>query len=77
METPKFLIADDSDYPEKIYILHTDFPRFLLDVETEEIEWFDELEEEPDVDLETEIAELMEKAFDFFDHEMNSYEDEE
>ena len=53
METPKFLIADNSDYPEKIYILHTDFPRFLLDVETEEIEWFYELEEEPDVDSET------------------------
>lgn len=76
METPKFLIADNSDFPEKIFIIHTDFPRFMLDVETEEIEWFDELEEEPDVDLETEIAELMEKAFDFFDREMNSYDEE-
>ncbi len=76
METPKFLIADNSDFPEKIFIIHTDFPRFMLDVETEEIEWFDELEEEPDVDLETEIAELMEKAFDFFDREMDSYDEE-
>ncbi|MGB6084643.1 hypothetical protein [Moheibacter sp.] len=76
MEAPKFLIADNSDYPEKIFIIHTDFPRFLLDIETEEIEWFDALEEEPDVDLETEIADLMEKAFDFFDKEMDSYEDE-
>ncbi len=76
METPKFLIADNSDFPDKIFIIHTDFPRFMLDVETEEIEWFDELEEEPDVDLETEIADLMEKAFDFFDREMDSYENE-
>lgn len=76
METPKFLIAYNSDFPEKIFIIHTDFPRFMLDVETEEIEWFDELEEEPDVDLETEIAELMEKAFDFFDREMDSYDEE-
>lgn len=76
MEAPTFLIADNSDYPDKIFIIHTDFPRFLLDVETEEIEWFDALEEEPDVDLETEIADLMEKAFDFFDKEMDSYEDE-
>lgn len=76
MEAPKFLIADNSDYPEKIFIIHTDFPRFLLDIETEEIEWFDDLEEEPDVDLETEIADLMEKAFDFFDKEMDSYENE-
>lgn len=76
MEAPKFLIADNSEFPEKIFIIHTDFPRFLLDIETEEIEWFDDLEEEPDVDLETEIADLMEKAFDFFDKEMDSYEDE-
>ncbi|MBA5630425.1 hypothetical protein [Moheibacter lacus] len=76
METPKFLIADNSDFPDKIFIIHTDFPRFMLDVETEEIEWFDELEEEPDVDLETEIAELMEKAFDFFDREMDTYDEE-
>lgn len=76
METPKFLIADNSESPDKIYILHTDFPRFLLDVETEEIEWYDALEEEPDVDLETEIAGLLEQAFVFFDREMESYDEE-
>lgn len=76
METPKFLIADSSEFPEKIYILHTDFPRFLLDVESEEIEWFDALEEEPDVELETEIADLLEMAYEFFDKEMDSYEEE-
>lgn len=74
METPKFLIADNSEFPDKIYIFHTDFPRFLLDVETEEIEWFDALEEESDVELETEIADLLELAYQFFDREMDSYE---
>lgn len=74
METPKFLIADNSEFPDKIYIFHTDFPRFLLDVETEEIEWFDALEEEYDVELETEIADLLELAYQFFDREMDSYE---
>ena len=77
MEAPKFLIADNSEFPDKIFILHTDFPRFLLDVESEEIEWFDELEDDPDVELETEIAELLELAYEFFDKEMDSYEDEE
>lgn len=77
MEAPKFLIADNSDFPDKLFILHTDFPRFLLDVETEDIEWFDELEDDPDVELETEIAELLELAYEFFDKEMDSYEGEE
>ncbi len=76
METAKFLIADNSEFPDKIYILHTDFPRFLLDVETEEIEWYDALEEESDVELETEIAELLEQAYQFFDREMDSYEED-
>ena len=75
METPKFLIADNSEFPEKIYILHTDFPRFLLDIETEEIEFYEELEEESDVDLESELAELLEQAYSFFDKEMDSYND--
>ena len=51
MEAPKFLIADNSEFPDKLFILHTDFPRFLLDVETEDIECFDELEDDPDVEL--------------------------
>jgi hypothetical protein len=74
METPEFLIADNSEFPDKIFILHTEFPRFLLDVETEEVEWFDAIEEEEGVDLETEIADLIGKAFDFFDREMEGYE---
>ncbi|MFA7446950.1 MAG: hypothetical protein WCY77_00795 [Weeksellaceae bacterium] len=77
MQTPKFLIADNSDYPEKMFILHTEFPRFLLDIETEELEWYDEFEEEPDMELEEEITELLKLAYAFFDKEMDSYEEEE
>lgn len=77
MQTPKFLIADNSDYPEKMFILHTEFPRFLLDIETEELEWYDEFEEEPDMELEDEITELLKLAYAFFDKEMDSYEEEE
>jgi len=74
MEIPKFLIADSSALQDKIFILHTDYPRFLLDVETEEIEWYDALENEQDVDLEAEISELIESAYRFFDREMDSYD---
>ena len=77
MQTPKFLIADNSEYPEKMFILHTEFPRFLLDIETEELEWYDEFEEEPDMELEEEITELLKLAYAFFDKEMDSYEEEE
>lgn len=74
MEIPEFLIADNSEFPEKMYVVHCEYPRFILDIETEEIEWFDVLEEEEGVDLETEVADLLEKAYNFFDREMETYD---
>ena len=75
MEIPKFLIADNSDYPEKIFILHTDYPRFLLDVETDDVEWFEDLsEEEEGEEFDTEVAGLIELALDFYDKEMSDLE---
>ncbi|WP_322970492.1 hypothetical protein [Faecalibacter sp. LW9] len=78
MELPKFLIADNSDLPEKIFILHTEYPRFLLDVETDEVEWFEDLsEEEEGEEFDTEVANLIELALDFYDKEMSELEGEE
>lgn len=78
MELPKFLIADNSAVPDKIFILHTEYPRFLLDVETDEVEWFEDLsEEEEGEEFDTEVANLIEQALDFYDSEIAQYEDEE
>lgn len=78
MELPKFLIADNSDFPEKIFILHTEYPRFLLDVETDDVEWFEDLtEEEEGEEFDTEVANLIELALDFYDKEMSELEGEE
>ncbi|RLZ08759.1 hypothetical protein [Faecalibacter macacae] len=78
MELPKFLIADNSDFPDKIFILHTDYPRFLLDVETDEVEWFEDLSDEEDAeDFDTEVAALIELALDFYDKEMAELEGDE
>lgn len=74
MNLPKYLIADNSKFPDKIYVIHCEYPRFILDVETDDIEWMDPLEKEQDVDLESEIKNLLDSAFEFFDREMNSEE---
>lgn len=76
MKLPKFLIADSSELPEKIFILHTEYPRFIFDVGNEDLEWFDVPEEEEGVDLSAEIAALIEEAFEFFDREMEDYEED-
>ena len=78
MELPKFLIADNSDYQDKIFILHTEYPRFLLDVETDDVEWFEDLsEEEEGEEFDTEVANLIELALDFYDKEMAQIDSED
>lgn len=78
MELPKFLIADNSSLPDEIFILHTEYPRFIINLVNDEIEWFDELSEEEDEDeLIDEISGLVKAANDFYEAEMEFYEKED
>jgi hypothetical protein len=75
MILPKFLLADNSEYPEDIFVLHTEFPRFMINLKDDEIEWFEDLTGEKEEDITTELADLMDKAGVFYDEEMKKYED--
>lgn len=77
MNLPKFLLADNSEFPEDLFVVHTEFPSFILNVATDEVEWMDDLEAEEGVNLEDEVALLLDKAYDFYDKEMESFEGEE
>lgn len=77
MNLPKFLLADNSEFPEDLFVIHTEFPSFILNVATDEVEWMDDLEAEEGVNLEDEVALLLDKAYDFYDKEMESFEGEE
>lgn len=74
MELPKFLLADNSNYPEDIFVLHTEFPRFIINLKDDEIEWFEDLTGEREEDIATELAVLMDKAGEFYDAEMKDLE---
>jgi len=75
MNLPKYLIADNAGLQDDIFVLHTDFPRFIINIHTDEIEWLDEFSKQEA----TENADLIEKsvtgAYDFFEQEMKNYED--
>ena len=51
MEIPKFLLADNTDHPSSIFIVHTEFPRFIINLENDEVEWFEEFSKEDEEDL--------------------------
>jgi hypothetical protein len=74
MELPKFLLADNSNYPEAIFILHTDYPRFIINLANDDMEWFDGLDGNDEAELANEVAELIEQANAFYDNEIKAYE---
>ena len=74
MDLPKFLLADNSNFPDDIFVLHTEFPRFLINLKDDEIEWFEDLTGENEEDISTELADLMDKAGAFYDTEMKQFE---
>jgi hypothetical protein len=74
MDLPKFLLADNSNFPEDIFVLHTEFPRFIINLKDDEVEWFEDLTGENEEDIATELADLMDKAGSFYDEEMKQFE---
>ena len=70
MEVPKFLIADNSSLDEEIFVLHTEYPRFLLNVANDDILWLEEFAQEDKKELEQITQDLIESALQFFDAEI-------
>ena len=74
MDLPKFLIADNSALDDAIFIAHTDYPRFFLNVANDEVHWMEEFEKEDIDELESQTAQLIEQALNFFDKEMENFD---
>lgn len=75
MQLPKFILGDNTDYPNAIFIIHTEFPRFIINLEDDEVEWFEEFDGEDEKELENEMENLIQMANDFYDREIKNYED--
>ena len=74
MKLPEFLIADNSSLQDDIFVMHTVFPRFILNVATDEIEWLDDFNEQEAEEYADVIEQTVKAAYDFFENEMKNYE---
>lgn len=74
MEVPKFLIADNSSLEDEIFVLHTSYPRFLLNVSNDDVLWLEEFSQEDQNELEKVTQSLIEEALAFFDREIEAME---
>jgi len=75
MEFPKFLLGDNTDYPTAIFVVHTEYPRFIINLEDDEVEWLEDFSKEDEKELEEEAATLIEEASVFYDREISRYEE--
>ena len=75
MELPKFLLGDNTDYPDSIFIVHTEYPRFIINLENDEVEWLEEFSKEDESELASEAENLIGAATAFYDREVSRYND--
>lgn len=45
MELPKFLLGDNTDFADDIFIIHLDYPRFIINLKDDEVEFMEEAED--------------------------------
>ncbi len=74
MELPKFILGDNTDLPNAIYIIHTEYPRFIINLEDDEIEWLEDFDQHDEKELLNETESLVEEASQFYDREVSRYD---
>ena len=75
MELPKFILGDNTDLPNAIFVIHTEFPRFIINLENDDIEWLEEFDQHDEKELLRETENVINEASAFYDREVSRYND--
>ena len=75
MTYPKFVIGDNNEKKKKKFIIHLEYPRFIINLKDDEVEFLEDIEEEDEKELESEMEHLITIAAEFYDREIERYEE--
>ena len=75
MTLPKFILGDNTDYQDAIFVIHTEFPRFIINLENDEVEWLEDFDQHDEKELLNETENVINEASEFYDREISRYED--
>ena len=75
MELPKFILGDNTDLPKAIFVIHTEFPRFIINLENDDIEWLEEFDQHDEKELLSETENVIKEASEFYDREVSRYDE--
>ncbi len=76
MILPKFILGDNTDHPNAIFVIHTEFPRFIINLEDDEVEWFEEFDQHDQKELEADMENYIREASEFYDREVALYDND-
>ncbi len=76
MNLPKFLTADNTDNPDDNFIVHTEYPRFIINLIDDEIEFLEDITVSDQEELTLMTAELIDEASAFYDKEVARYQED-
>lgn len=76
LQLPKFVLADNTDFPDNLFVIHLEYPRFIIDLESEDIEFLEELDESEEIELKEEMDLLIDKAAEFYEREITRFAEE-
>ena len=75
MSLQKLKLGDNTEYPNDIFVIHTEFPRFIINLENDEVEWFEDFDAEDQKELESETENAIQSATEFYDNEIANYQE--
>jgi hypothetical protein len=80
MKIPKFLVGDNTECQDTVFIIHTESPKFILNLDTDDVIWMDDdlpelLGTADEAELTTAISELLALADEFYQREIDRYEE--
>lgn len=75
MELPKFILGDNTALPNAIFVIHTEFPRFIINLEDDEIEWLESFDKDDEEELLSESRHCIAEATKFYDAEVAMYDE--
>lgn len=77
MKLPRFLLGDNTDFPESIFVIHTEYPRFIIDLSTDDLQFWEAINQSEEDDLKEETENLIKEASAFYDQEVERYTQED
>lgn len=75
MAFPRFLMGDNAHFPDDIFVIHLDYPRFVINLIDDSIEFLEDIDDKDEAEFTEETKNLIEEASRFYDEQIALYEE--